>query len=277
MRSNDDIPRDERFEQLINAIHLRLRKPPENKTFEFGEKYSGKKSGEASDIITLFEKYKNIPIFAPAYYTISYEKNHSNAIKLMREYLELGSELDVNELMSPIIEYTKEPWSKEIFKDNIINFIRDVLPIIMEPKMKTAFEDIGIKYAVPVVDLENEESGLGDFSIYIEFGSEVIDYSLFEGSIDSITRVKLLKISEEIRKSTNESAADDIKLTEKELMYRKDFGNQNEETRSDMPKISKNLELELQMYRAKLENISQIIQIANRGNLNARNPEMVVT
>jgi hypothetical protein len=129
------------------------------------------KNGEVSDITTLFEKYKNIPIFAPAYYTTSYEKNHSNAIKLMREYLELGSELDVNELMSPISEYIKEPWSKEIFKKNIRNFIKDVLPMIMEPKIKTAFEDIGIKYAVSVVDLENEESGFGDFSICIEFGS----------------------------------------------------------------------------------------------------------
>ena len=44
-----------------------------------------------------------------------------------------------------------------------------------------------------------------------------------------------------------------------------------------MPKISKNLELELQMYHDELENISRIIQNANRANLNERNLAMVVT
>jgi hypothetical protein len=123
----------------------------------------------AKQNIDLCIDHMSIPIIAPLCYKDAFLLDHSNAIKLMKNYLQYSSLLDKNCRLQPIQLFLIQDWAQKVFSKDLSLFLKEVLPCILEYNILEDFDELGLRINVGIIDLGRKLED--DFCIELKFPS----------------------------------------------------------------------------------------------------------
>jgi len=103
------------------------------------------------EILDFYARNIKISFLAREYFLRSYKIDHSNAFKLMGEYLCSSTQLKEKHKLMPLLEMRKT-WSSEDFERSLPHFLENVTPIILDLDLRDEIGELGIEIEISLAD-----------------------------------------------------------------------------------------------------------------------------
>jgi hypothetical protein len=120
----------------------------------------------------------------PDIFISCYERNPSNAIKLMKNYIISNNNLEREIRLNPLRRLLSKQGINEVFKENSFVFVNDALPAILKCGWLKDFQELGIRFSLESYDCYCDYPSFDWISLKIndneEFSSPIISDSLYK-------------------------------------------------------------------------------------------------